>query len=61
MKAARVTIHGDGTVWRGSLREFLRVNEYSLADAKILITKLRQKRRAVIGGGAAPAFRVRLS
>ena len=61
MNIATVTIEGDGQTWTGPLREYLRENEYDLIDTRPLIAELREHGSAIVGGGAAPPFRLTLA
>lgn len=61
--APRVAMsHNRRTVWRGSLREFVRANREAFDRCELarIARDLRGRGRANIGGGAAPLFTLRL-
>lgn len=63
MRFARVEVrdHNDDMLWRGSLRQFARDNQFNREQLGDVAENLRVVGTAAFGGGAAPSFLVRTS
>lgn len=57
-----VALSAEGTeVWRGSLRQFLDDNDMGHESVPGIAAQLRRYGNAIVGGGAAGEFRLRLA